>query len=297
MRAPGKRFRPALQLLVNGALAESSPGLEHPRSVQVLQSKMIEATELIHTASLMHDDVIDNADTRRSTPTPHTLFGNKRAILGGDFLLARACRIVSSFGVPEALQRTAQSLENLAKGELIQAELMKGNLANMFKLYLSKSYLKTAAIMAEGCACGALLGGYSAEQQQWAFRLGTAVGMAFQINDDILDYTFSGTRAGKPTMNDAKEGVITAPLIFAAIEHPAVLKPLLGRPLTSINEQDKVAQHVESSSAIPLSRLTGLLYLRDVVELIGDLERQNGGGPFPTARGIVSLVSSTCQAI
>ncbi|KAF8822863.1 polyprenyl synthetase superfamily protein [Cardiosporidium cionae] len=207
---PGKRFRPLLAYLMNKTLAT------HFSSEQILQDgtyqhKMIEVAEMIHTASIMHDDVLDVADVRRGVPTANKIFDNKKAILGGDFLLARACRISASFGIPEMEYFYMVSTDEA------------------FKIYLTKTYYKTAALMGETCACGALLGGFPEHLKEFSFKLGGVIGMAFQLYDDVLDFTSSSDALGKPVLNDIRSGVITSPVLLSALEHSHTLTPLIAR--------------------------------------------------------------------
>eukprot|EP00922_Rhytidocystis_sp_ex-Travisia-forbesii_P005435 GHVS01007937.1.p1 GENE.GHVS01007937.1~~GHVS01007937.1.p1 ORF type:complete len:503 (+),score=84.42 GHVS01007937.1:86-1594(+) len=273
-----KRFRPTLNILVNQIVDEKQKkenkiqiGKRGKDEKKFYQQKMIEVAEMIHTASMLHDDVLDEAEVRRGRLAAHKRFSTKKAILGGDFLLARACRISASLGCPEAFSRTASIVESLIKGELIQSRQTPttNSLESMFHLYLTKTYHKTAALMAESCSCGALLGGCSPHLQQLAHELGCAVGMAFQLYDDLLDWTATSADLGKPTMNDLRSGVITAPVYLSLSATPkAELLHIISKKQKTEQDVQKVLEHVQQNSAIQRTEFLVMLYAARALQLL-----------------------------
>jgi hexaprenyl-diphosphate synthase len=202
-----------------------------PDDISVLPS---EITELIHTASLLHDDVIDVSTTRRSQPSANTLFGNKMAVLAGDFLLGRASVALARLRDPEVTELLATVIANLVEGEFMQLK----NTAldekeprwseETIAYYLQKTYLKSASLISKSCRAAALLGNGAPDVVEAAYSYGRNLGLAFQLVDDMLDYTVSGAELGKPAGADLELGLATAPLLFAWKERPE-LGRLIGR--------------------------------------------------------------------
>ncbi|KAL8451174.1 hypothetical protein Emag_002848 [Eimeria magna] len=133
---------------------------------------------------------------------------------------------------------------------------------------LAKSYHKTASLMAESCACVALLGGYSRDWVDWAHELGASVGLAFQLYDDELDILASSQALGKPSNNDLKAGVITGPLLLAAQERPCELLPLLERRLRETGDVELALEKIKEGAALPRARLLSRLYIQHVLRLL-----------------------------
>ena len=198
----GKRIRPALCLLA----AHGGPKFELARVMPLAA-----ALELIHTASLVHDDVIDAADTRRGAATVNARWNNQVAILSGDFVFARAFAMVAEQGYGKSvLKGLADLVGNLSIGEIIQDR-------NVYKAsrdvadYYARIKKKTADFLETCCALGA-------ETQEEVARLadyGHAIGMAFQITDDLLDILETEEQTGKPAGNDIRQGILTLPVIRA----------------------------------------------------------------------------------
>lgn len=150
------------------------------------QRRLAEITEMIHTASLLHDDVIDESPTRRSQPSANAAFGNKMAILAGDFLLARASVALARLRDVEVVELLATVISNLVEGEFMQlrnsqAADAEGRVLSRFEYYLEKTYLKTASLIAKSCRAAAVLGGCEAEVVEQAYEYGRSVGLAFQV--------------------------------------------------------------------------------------------------------------------
>ncbi|GAA6009284.1 hypothetical protein JCM11491_004256 [Sporobolomyces phaffii] len=214
-----------------------------PLDILPTQRRLAEITELIHVASLLHDDVIDVASTRRGAPSAPNLFGNKLSILAGDFLLARASLALSRLGSNEVVELVASVLANLVEGEVMQ---MKGNVPTnsnasspssrgggptpeIFQHYMRKTYLKTASLIAKSTRATTVLGGCGTKQgwvegekiKDAAYNYGKNLGIAFQLIDDMLDFTASAAELGKPGGGaDLKLGLATAPALYAWEEFP-----------------------------------------------------------------------------
>lgn len=194
----GKRIRPAILILITNCFTENSA--QTPQVASII--------EYIHTASLMHDDVIDEAEYRRHQKTSHKIWGNKTTILAGDYILAKALEQLANLQNTDLLKLITRAVAALAKGEILQ--LLHSIENNSIKKYLEIIELKTANLMASAMQAGGILTGQKEKMQQQLFCCGKNLGMAFQITDDILDY--QGQTTGKEIGKDFQEKKITLPL-------------------------------------------------------------------------------------
>ena len=203
-RAFGKRFRPTLLLLATrgfGPVGEEA----------VLGAVVV---ELIHTATLIHDDSVDKSLVRRGLPTVNSAWNNDVAILMGDYLYSKAFSILVKNRMYEAMDLLADATHRMSQGELRQIE-QKNRLDLSEAEYMRVIDEKTACLISAGCEFGAFSGGAGPEARQAMFRFGRAVGLAFQITDDIFDYLGAETVMGKAMGSDLEGGKITLPLITA----------------------------------------------------------------------------------
>ena len=207
----GKRIRPALCLLsARGGRAFDLPPV----------LPLAEALELIHTASLVHDDVIDKADTRRGAPTANAKWDNKIAVLAGDYIFARAFRLVAENDYGDHVaNRLAQLVGNLSVGEIIQDKQMY-KAARDEADYYARIQKKTADFLEICCELGGLVGGMDKEAAEKLAEYGHCIGMAFQITDDLLDIEQTTEKIGKPAGNDIRQGIVTLPVIRALETSP-----------------------------------------------------------------------------
>ena len=228
----GKRVRPTALLLLASALSGRGPAAEHtavdhspsgstPSNSRRKHQRLAEVTELMHVASLLHDDVIDGAEIRRGNPSLNRVAGNKLAILAGDFLLARASMTLASLEHTEVIRLLSRVLEHLVGGEAMQMSASESDLSS-FDYYYRKTYLKTASMLASSSRAIALLGGHPQEVAESAEGFGKHLGLTLQVVDDVLDFTSSSTTLGKPALSDLQQGIATAPVLFAAEEKPSL---------------------------------------------------------------------------
>jgi hexaprenyl-diphosphate synthase len=198
------------------------------------QRRLAEITELIHTASLLHDDVIDHSTSRRGAPSANLEFGNKMAVLAGDFLLSRASVALARLRDPEVIELLSTVIANLVEGEFMQLKNTAKDEKNpvwtegTISYYIQKTYLKSASLISKSCRGAALLGSSDAGTVEAAYAYGKNLGLAFQLVDDMLDYTISAEELGKPAGADLELGLATAPLLFAWEKNPE-LGSLVGR--------------------------------------------------------------------
>jgi geranylgeranyl pyrophosphate synthase len=193
------------------------------------QAQLGQIVEMIHVASLIHDDVLDEADTRRGGEAVHKLYSNKVAVLAGDYLLARASVLLARLENTAVVQIMATALESLVAGEIMQLKSPPESLLEM-ESYLRKSYYKTASLICYACRSTALLGGhaYGSTVATACEEFGFHLGLAYQIQDDILDFTAAASVLGKPALADMDLGLSTAPILYAMQENPS-LRPLVMR--------------------------------------------------------------------
>ena len=222
--------------------------LRRPELSDILpsQKRLAEITELIHTASLLHDDVIDDSESRRSAPSANIAFGNKMAVLAGDFLLGRASVALARLRDAEVIELLATVIANLVEGEFMQLKNTALDEKNptwtedTIKYYLQKTYLKSASLISKSCRAAALLGQGSAAVVDAAYAYGKNLGLAFQLVDDLLDYTISREEFGKPAGADLKLGLATAPLLFAWKDNYE-LGALVGRKFSGAGDVQQVS--------------------------------------------------------
>lgn len=204
LSAGGKQFRPALCLLV----AKATGGITEKHIT------LAELTELIHTASLIHDDIIDSSKLRRGKETINSLWNDKISVISGDFLFAQASIRLGILENTEIVKIYAKVLSDLCDGEIEQYSI-RFNTNILWDRYIEKSTTKTASLFAAACKSAAILNKQDESTIEKANNFGNNLGIAFQIVDDILDFTSSSKEIGKEIACDLKQGVITAPTLFA----------------------------------------------------------------------------------
>jgi octaprenyl-diphosphate synthase len=200
----GKRVRPALLLL-----AAELCGYTGPRRVQVAA-----AVELLHTATLLHDDVVDQSPLRRGRPSAMALWGNRRSVLAGDFFYARASSMIVEDGDLDVLYVFSNTIRLMAEGEILQ-------LQRSFDPSVTETHYyavierKSAALLSAASEAGAILGGVTRAERRRLAEFGRELGLAFQIRDDALDYEAGSEVLGKERYTDLREGKVTLPLLLS----------------------------------------------------------------------------------
>ncbi|KAF9581617.1 coq1 putative hexaprenyl diphosphate synthase [Lunasporangiospora selenospora] len=241
------------------------------------QRRLGEIVEMIHTASLLHDDVIDRADKRRNLLSANESFGNKMAVLGGDFLLARASVALARLKNHEVTELISTVIANLVEGEFMQ--LRNGQVENgknrngsmtTFEYYMEKTYMKTASLISKSCRSSAVLGGASDEVSDIAYTYGKNIGLAFQLVDDMLDFTVSSDEFGKPTGADLKLGLATAPVLFAWEEYPALGK-LIKRNFDQPGDVEMAWELVLKSQGLEQTRRLAQIHCQRAIDAISQL--------------------------
>lgn len=247
----GKLIRPRTALhmaqVTNAAQAAPVSGTAQ-QEVRSKQIQLAAIAEMIHTASLKHDDVVDCSLERRGQPSTNLIYGNRNAILSGTFVISRASAMLAQLDNTEVLQIMSGILEDLVQGELLQLK-PSSNPEDWFTEYMQKTFLKTASLFAKTCKATAVLSGCSEEQVEGAFQFGKHLGLAFQLVDDVLDLTATPEMLGKPTSTDLTLGLATAPVLFAREEYPE-LQRLITRQFQNQDDVRQARVLVEQSNGI-----------------------------------------------
>jgi all-trans-nonaprenyl-diphosphate synthase len=237
--AQGKRVRPAIVLLVSRATMGCEITPRHRR--------LAEITEMIHTASLVHDDVVDESDLRRGMPTVHSSFGNRVAVLAGDFLFAQSSWYLANLDNLTVVKLLSQVIMDLAEGEIQQGLNRFATIS--IDSYLDKSYYKTATLIANSAKAAAVLSDSPNALAEQMYSYGRHLGLAFQIVDDILDFTGTTDTLGKPAGSDMKSGHLTAPVIYALEEHP-FLEVLIEREFAQPDDLEQALVLIHNSQGL-----------------------------------------------
>ncbi len=258
--AGGKRLRPLLTVVAAQVGSSSTTIVAHstdPRDgVYVRSLRGGVACELVQTGSLYHDDVMDEAPTRRGVDTVNAKWGNLQAILAGDFLLARASEIAASLG-NEVAGLLARTIGRLCEGQIEELRHTY-NAARPEASYLSSISGKTASLYATAARIGGLVAEHDAHVVETLTAYGEAFGMVFQVVDDLLDITATDEQLGKPAGHDLVEGVYTLPVLRtlqAGGVAAAELLALLGKPLDTV-EHDKALAVVRANGGVASARAT-----------------------------------------
>ena len=216
----GKRIRPTLLLLAARALGYTGRG----------SIRLGAVVEMVHTATLVHDDIIDAADTRRGRPSANTTWGNSRCVLVGDWLYMQAFRVALEERNFKVLDLLIGLTQQMVEGELLQTETLGRMVAE--SEYYELIYRKTACLFSVSMRLGAVLAGVTSSVEDQLGDYGRNLGVAFQIVDDVLDLTASEETLGKPVANDLREGKATLPVIHAYERATAAERAIIDHALT-----------------------------------------------------------------
>lgn len=227
---------------------------------------------MIHVASLIHDDVLDDADMRRGGAAVHTMYTNKVAVLAGDYLLARASVLLARLQHFQVVEVMAGALDALVQGEIMQARSKKEELLDM-NYYLRKSYFKTASLICSSCKSASLLAGYEESHPftKASEAYGYHLGMAYQIVDDILDFTGASATLGKPAQADMELGLATAPILFAYENGLKELKPLIERRFKEKGDIQRAVGLAAKTNCVELSYKLAEFHANCAIEALDQL--------------------------
>lgn len=251
VKAGGKRLRPAFTLLTARIFIKSLENI----------IPMAVALELVHLASLVHDDVIDNSKIRRGHETVKSCWGNRVSIYAGNYILANALNYIAEYERKDVLDYLADTSMKICEGEITQM-LSTYDTEQSLKDYLRRIERKTALLISASCNLGAMLSNAEEDQIMAAKKYGYYLGMAFQITDDILDFIADEEVLGKATGSDIRQGIITLPAIYA-LKHDSrksELKRLLSSPELCVQEAEQIIDIVTSSDGIEYAYQVSIKY-------------------------------------
>ncbi len=265
----GKRLRPLVVVLAAHAAAAGRP---------LTGNRHIEAAgfiEFIHTATLLHDDVVDHSSMRRGRDTANALFGNEASVLVGDFVYSRAFQMMAAIGVQRVMEIMAEATNVIAEGEVLQ--LMNAQDPDTTEeRYLQVIHRKTAKLFEAGAEVAAVLAGAPTETQRALAAYGRHLGTAFQLIDDVLDYRSDPATRGKNLGEDLSEGKMTLPLIHALRQAPDEERRLIRAAIERAGDQDapapdlaRIVACIEDSGGIEYTRERALLESRAAVAVLG----------------------------
>lgn len=257
----GKRIRPMLVLLTGGML-----GAQEDRIVTLAA-----AIEMLHTATLVHDDLIDGSMLRRGIPTLNARWSDGATVLAGDYIFARAASLAAQTGSLPIMESFARTLMTIVNGEITQ--LFRSDPLERTSEYLNRVYAKTGSLFELSTEGAALLVQAESEMVERMREFGCNLGIAFQIVDDVLDFTGEAKDVGKPVGNDLRQGLITLPVLYYLEDHSEAYSTLelmgeetnMDRP-----EMDQFIAEVRQSSAIERSIQTARDYVEDSKEILAE---------------------------
>jgi len=255
----GKLLRPTLVFLA----ARFGPG--HDRQVIL---NLAESLELVHTASLVHDDIVDRADLRRNVPTVNATWSDDVALIIGDYLFAKAYALAAVLPKPEVIAIVAQTVFALCDGELEEVIADAGLPSE--REYFERIELKTASLYAACCQGGAILADADPEHVAALGAFGTSLGLAFQITDDVLDLVGHEDEFGKTVGRDLAEGMATLPMIYAAEERPE-LAPRFVATQKAADEVRELLRAVRATDGVERARKRALALHDDATRALDGL--------------------------
>jgi heptaprenyl diphosphate synthase len=282
IQAGGKRLRPALAV----AAAACRTGL--PVADEVILGGV--SVELVQVGSLYHDDVMDEATTRRGVDSVNFRFGNLKAILSGDYLLAKASEIAASLGT-EVAGLLAATIGRLCEGQ-VRELLTVFDVDRTEDAYFASIAGKTASLFSAASRIGAIVGGHDRAAVDALTEFGDRYGMAFQIVDDVLDVVATDEELGKPSGHDMAEGVYTLPVIRALAAGDDELRELLGRPLVEQSEIDKARKLVRAGHGVEEAVVEARRYGEEARAALAALPRSDAATALAEATaGLVASIS------
>uniref|UniRef100_A0A182JSE6 All trans-polyprenyl-diphosphate synthase PDSS1 n=1 Tax=Anopheles christyi TaxID=43041 RepID=A0A182JSE6_9DIPT len=266
----GKAFRPMITLLMAKALKSDSTITKGQRQVAMI-------SEMIHTASLVHDDVIDQSFARRGKPSVNVLWNQQQVAQAGDYILAVVSMMLARLRHNDVTLILSQILADLVQGELMQL-VTKETENERFAHYFARSYRKTASLIANSLKAVAVLTAVDERMVEVSFQYGRNVGLAFQLVDDLLDFVSSSEAMGKPAAVDLKLGLATAPVLFACEKFPE-LNPMILRRFRGAGDIERAYELVHRSEGLEQTRFLARKHCveaRRLASQIGESPYQKG---------------------
>jgi len=236
LESGGKRLRPILVLAFSKMLEKEDLKNLYPLAV---------ALEYIHTASLLHDDVVDKADKRRGRPSANRVFGNDTTVLTGDYMYANALYLFSIYGDIDMIKNVSDTVKKMAEGQLLELKKI-GDIDITEEEYFKILEGKTAVLFGSCCYVGTAYATDNQKLKESAYNYGLKIGLAFQLIDDLLDYTANEKKLGKPVCNDLREGKITYPLLSIINDLSKEEKDFIKKVIRDLEPSNKDVEEVKS---------------------------------------------------
>ncbi|XP_012283253.1 decaprenyl-diphosphate synthase subunit 1 isoform X1 [Orussus abietinus] len=274
----GKALRPMVAILMARAINYH----KERNCLLVKQRQVAMIVEMIHSASLIHDDVIDQSNFRRGKPSVNALWSQKKVAMAGDYILAVASMMIARLRNDEVTIALSQVVTDLVQGEFMQLG-SKETENERFAHYLTKTYRKTASLIANSAKAVTILAGADDHLTEVAFQYGRNVGLAFQLVDDLLDFVSSSATMGKPTAADLKLGLATAPVLFACERYPE-LNPMIMRRFQEPGDVEKAFELVHKSQGLDQTRFLAKKHCIEAARLAQSLAES----PYQKALLVVS---------
>lgn len=257
--AGGKRIRPIIVLLIAKFTSTGN-------KIKTEQKRLAEITEIIHTASLVHDDIIDNCDTRRGINAVHNAFNNKVAVLAGDFLFAQSSWYLANLNNLNVVKTISKIIIDFAEGE-VQQGIKSFDKDISMEEYIEKSFYKTASLIACSCKATVLLTENSCTKNKDFYLYGKHLGLAFQIVDDILDTVGTQDELGKPAGLDLKNGNFTAPLIFT-LNRKRKLYKLINNEFQFKENRNEAIKIIKATNSIQKAKDLAMEHIQLAINII-----------------------------
>ena len=269
----GKAIRPLIICTMSHVLNKHvNLSDENRQPVFKSQRQIAIISEMIHVASLIHDDIIDNSDLRRGKTSVNTRWGCHKAVLAGDYVMGIASKTLASLGNVHVIEAMSSVLDDLVRGELMQLGT-KDTHNERFEHYSLKTYRKTASLIANACKSVAYLLEANSQPDlvSTAYEFGKSVGIAFQLIDDVLDFTSHSDMLGKPGYGaDLRLGLATAPVLFAADQFPA-LNAMIMRRFSQEGDARRAFEFVMKSNGIKETRFLAGKYCQNANAILDKL--------------------------
>ena len=264
-RSSGKQLRAKLCLISSS----------YNKKINLRRYKLAAVIELLHTATLVHDDVVDESKIRRGTKSVNHIWSNAHGVLIGDFIYSKAFMLMVELGNPKILNELSKATNDISKGELIQLDAIKNTKITLEKLE-DISYFKTGRLFEASAKCGAILANTSNSYQKNMTNCSKNLGIVFQIKDDLLDYSNDETVIGKPILQDIREGKVTYPFYFAYKKASLEEKKYLASKLGDKKQNNKkIIELIASLGGIKETENLAIKYFKKSKQAAAKIENKN----------------------
>jgi geranylgeranyl pyrophosphate synthase len=275
----GKMIRPYLLILISKYLYECKYNNESDYFNSQIHQNLVQpfsaCVEVLHNASLLHDDIIDNSDQRRNYKTAHNVFGIRNTVFGANYIISRAANLIADLNLEHLNEIYSTMVFNLAYGECQQS--LKNpeieDVDNFFKIYMIKTYYKTASLLALGLRGIGIIYKFDLEMQRRLFNLGLHIGLIFQLTDDVMDVLYDSNKLQKPALKDLQEGVINSHILFEICDDENNSKGVLDmakRKFKGHGDVNKIVEILKTGNGIIKTQNLALDHLIECYKILDD---------------------------